>query len=384
MQLTRKCPLCSSPTGSVLHTQQFIIENDNPLDPHINIVTCDYCQFIFSDSRSIQKDYNNYYARISSYDNEELGFGNALHTWDKDRLQEVVNLFADKNLNLNILDIGSATGGLLQLFEEKGFKNLFGLDPSNRCIDKITSKASSIKAFQGNLSDDLGLIFGEKKFDLIILSHVLEHVFDVNSALKNVMKILNEDGLIYIEVPDSSRYKDLVHAPFHYFSLEHINHFTDLSLKTLLGLHGLKVLQCNKKTFYISETEQYPAIYGLFALDKELQDFSAYIELSSQSKNHEVLNQLINNNVPVAIWGAGMQTMRLLGDNKFKELNIRYLVDSDKNKQGRKIGNLFVQSPENLKDFQGTILISSPSYHQQITQQIRNAQYTNKVIPLNV
>jgi hypothetical protein len=79
-----------------------------------------------------------------------------------------------------------------------------------------------------------------------------------------------------------------------------------------------------------------------------------------------------------------MQTMRLLGDDKFKELDIRYLVDSDKNKQGRKIGNLFVQSPENLKDFQGTILISSPSYHQQITQQIRNAKYTNDVILLNV
>jgi hypothetical protein len=198
------------------------------------------------------------------------------------------------------------------------------------------------------------------------------------------MKILNKNGLIYVEVPDSSRYKDLVHAPFHYFSLEHINHFTDLSLKTLLGLHGLKVLQCSKKTFYISETEQYPAIYGLFGLDQEFQDFSAYIELSSQSENHEVLNQLINNNVPVAIWGAGMQTMRLLGDDKFKELDIRYLVDSDKNKQGRKIGNLFVQSPENLKDFQGTILISSPSYHQQITQQIRNAKYTNDVILLNV
>ena len=115
MQLTRKYPLCSSPTGSILHTQPFIIEDDNPLDPHISVVACDHYHFIFSDSRSIQKDYNDYYARISSYDNEDVGFGNALHTWDKDRLQEIVNyFFTDKDLNLNILDIGSSAGGLLR------------------------------------------------------------------------------------------------------------------------------------------------------------------------------------------------------------------------------------------------------------------------------
>ena len=50
---------------------------------------------------------------------------------------------------------------------------------------------------------EIGKLKIKKKFDLITLNKVLEHVENPVNFLKNSIKFLKKDGLIYIEVPDS-------------------------------------------------------------------------------------------------------------------------------------------------------------------------------------
>ena len=50
---------------------------------------------------------------------------------------------------------------------------------------------------------------------------------------RSLKKLLNPNGIIYIEVPDANRYSNYYVVPFYYFDCEHINHFDINSLKNL-------------------------------------------------------------------------------------------------------------------------------------------------------
>jgi SAM-dependent methyltransferase len=74
--------------------------------------------------------------------------------------------------------------------------------------------------------------FTVKKYDLIILRHVLEHTYDPVSLIQYLGKYLSDSGILYIEVPnlDSGcakffkKYCPLFYVPRHIF------HFTAKSL----------------------------------------------------------------------------------------------------------------------------------------------------------
>ena len=44
--------------------------------------------------------------------------------------------------------------------------------------------------------------FGKTKFDIIFFRNLLEHLYDTNSFLKTVKEKLNNDGSIFIEIPN--------------------------------------------------------------------------------------------------------------------------------------------------------------------------------------
>jgi len=51
-------------------------------------------------------------------------------------------------------------------------------------------------------------------FDRVILSHVLEHVADLQGAIRAVCMQIRAGGQVYIELPDASRYADALFSPF--------------------------------------------------------------------------------------------------------------------------------------------------------------------------
>ena len=75
-------------------------------------------------------------------------------------------------------------------------------------------------------------------FDVVILVGVLEHIQDLDTALREVRDVLSPPGLVYVEVPDAWTFADWPNAPFQDFSTEHINFFSPVSLANLMGRHG--------------------------------------------------------------------------------------------------------------------------------------------------
>ena len=67
----------------------------------------------------------------------------------------------------------------------------------------------------------------------------MEHVRDVKPALASLERFMTGRALIYVEVPDASRYAAFAWSPFQDFNSEHINHFSLASLDNLLRQAGL-------------------------------------------------------------------------------------------------------------------------------------------------
>lgn len=98
-----------------------------------------------------------------------------------------------------VLDIGSGDGELLEAFRDRGCQVL-GVDPDGRsrdfCADKgLTVLAGTAEQPPEELTD--------RQFDLVIMSHSLEHCLDPVRALATVARLTAPTGLAYVEVPNA-------------------------------------------------------------------------------------------------------------------------------------------------------------------------------------
>ena len=232
----RGCPVCDAVQCEVLHAQKFILPEGHPLANGYQVVACDKCGFVYADTQVSQKDYDMFYARFSKYESSSTSTGGGGSPEDAQRLKEMARCIAGviPDRQARLVDIGCANGGLLKELRNLGYTRLCGIDPSPICVE-AAKKLCAAEGFVGTLSSlpsDVG------ELDGVILSHVLEHVSDLQQAVASIRRLTRPDGLVYVEVPDASRYAECLLAPFQDFNTEHINHFSACSLRNLFVTQG--------------------------------------------------------------------------------------------------------------------------------------------------
>jgi hypothetical protein len=92
-----------------------------------------------------------------------------------------------------------------------------------------------------------------EQMDLIMCSHVLEHVSDINYHMKKMRAILKPQKFLYVEVPNERGAQSMDGRKFH----EHINIFSMANLEFLFDLHNFDVVK--KETF----SNSYDAVFGI-------------------------------------------------------------------------------------------------------------------------
>jgi len=135
---------------------------------------------------------------------------------------EMFSKYVDKSKPL--LDVGIREGAFLELLKEIGYTNLYGIDIYERSID--IAKGKNINCEIADVQE-LNL---NRKFDTIIMSHVLEHCPDPVKVLNNIHSHLNEQGILFIEVPIEKGKPRPTEKDAHYFNF---NSFDDM--KNLLN-----------------------------------------------------------------------------------------------------------------------------------------------------
>ena len=97
----------------------------------------------------------------------------------------------------DILDFGAGTGEFLNTMK-KFLWNVEGVEPNKTARDLAILKGLNLKADLSELRI--------KKFDVISLWHVLEHLPDLENKIGEFYDLLNEEGIIIIAVPNHRSY----------------------------------------------------------------------------------------------------------------------------------------------------------------------------------
>lgn len=147
--------------------------------------------------------------------------------------------------DLSLFDIGFGFAQALLYFRKKGMK-VSGLEPSAEGIEYARSQDLSV--FQTGIEDFSPV---KKKFDVVTLLNVLEHLSYPAETLVNIRKkLLKPGGLLVIDVPND--FNDFQIAADKEFGLKkwwfcppnHLNYFSPNTLKYLLEKCGYKIRHC--------------------------------------------------------------------------------------------------------------------------------------------
>ena len=160
----------------------------------------------------------------------------------------------------SVLDIGCGDGAFLSLFEDK---RVAGVEPSNRARELCVKKGLEVAPSISDIN---------KKFDIITLWHVLEHLPNLKGDLAAIKHLLSDKGRLFVAVPNCESWDAEYYGEFWagYDVPRHVWHFDRESLEHTLVSAGLEIEAHESQIFdlfYVAYlSEKYKG--GRFALPR--------------------------------------------------------------------------------------------------------------------
>jgi 2-polyprenyl-3-methyl-5-hydroxy-6-metoxy-1,4-benzoquinol methylase len=151
------------------------------------------------------------------------------------------NLF-EKKRNPKVLDIGCASGALLEELKKRGWD----------CTGVEISASQAVYARKRGLTvhsrplEDCG--FPENTFDVILASHLIEHVNDPAALAAGVRRLLIAGGRFFVTTPNIAGFQaKLFGGKWRSAIFDHLYLFSDKTLTSLLEKNGFRIEK--KKTW---------------------------------------------------------------------------------------------------------------------------------------
>jgi len=253
------CIICGPTRKRLLQNQNFKDDYVELVDPRYQkesrrLVICESCGLVFHDPQFDGADLEVLYARFrdesfrketpDAYFDRITGLPSdqsenaAKMEWLRSSIPACVAAGGD------LLDIGCGGGVFIYSFLKafSGWKP-YGVEPTPAYAELARRRLAApviTSAYRSGLHDG-------RQFNLITIHHVLEHVGDPVTFLRDVRNDLAENGLIYLSVPDIH---DLSYLPQNHdrFMMEHCWIFSCVSLANVCRLAGYDVLLVDQQT----------------------------------------------------------------------------------------------------------------------------------------
>lgn len=150
--------------------------------------------------------------------------------------------------NKSVLDIGAGTGDFLLAATKKGWRT-YGIEPNKKARHNAFEKGIALAEGWEELTN--------RKYQVITLWHVLEHLPNLEAQIERITQSLEERGTLIIAVPnfksfDATYYKEYWAA---YDVPRHLWHFSRTAISVLFAKQGLRVMEVKPMffdSFYVS------------------------------------------------------------------------------------------------------------------------------------
>ncbi len=144
-----------------------------------------------------------------------------------------------------LLEVGCGAGYGLHAFMQQGW-NVTG-------CERNPTTAEFVRQTLGvQVVEDLAAIPGGSKFDLVLLSHLLEHIVDPAELLRTLAEYLSDGGTICVLVPN---YGSVIvrlflrHSWSGFIPLQHVWYFDRRALTRLFAVSGFEPLRLESYGF---------------------------------------------------------------------------------------------------------------------------------------
>lgn len=164
----------------------------------------------------------------------------------QDRLSYLTEMLRSWNLT-RVLDIGAGGGTFMIKLDAAGF-TVTGVEPDGNARSR--QKNFPLPVHAGS-AEDLPEALAGNSMDLVLMTHVFEHVRDPMKVLTNCRRLLSDQGRVFIEVPNADC-QDFQWNPLGWQHLavpRHLNFWTAASARAAFERAGFKDIKIHYRNY---------------------------------------------------------------------------------------------------------------------------------------
>lgn len=283
--------------------------------------------------------------------------------WEE-HYQQLASFVAPVVENKNVFEISDPSLKILK--KSTGYKTWTIIEP-NIDIQDIPANVFIIRDF---FSKDYKT---DKKYDVIIHSHFMEHVFDIHEFLDKCYDLLNEDGVMAFSIPNLHEWLKRANTPVNVLHFEHTYFYTHELVSVLLTNHG----------FTVDSTEYYKNHSIFYKCRKtvpisqpysKIQVANLFLNCHTKCLEHiEKINSICNDRPETYIFSGHVFSQYYIFNGLAK---ITGILDNSVNKQGKYLfgTDYKIESPNRIVNDSAPIVICSHTgvYFDEIAKQLRD------------
>ena len=305
--------------------------------------------------------------------------------------KDYIKYFKLKPKKSYIIDIGSNDGVALKPFKDLGFEKILGIEPAKN-LAKLANK-NKIKTFNGFLEKkNLKKIKG--KADLILASNVFAHSDKLKEMAECMIKLLNKNGTIIIEVQyllntlQDLTFDNIYHEHYNYWSLTSLVNFFNQFDSTIfkvekINTHGGSIrvyIKKGKKIKIENNVKKLLEEEESFGI-KKYKTYQEFGEKIKKLKDNVIKNIKILKKNYKKIIGFGAPAKATTALNFFGISNeIDFIIEDNKLKHNKFIPGVLIpiKNKNYLKEKNNLILVLAWNFYNEIKK--NNSSLSNNFI----
>jgi len=251
------CNLCSFSDYRVLRKKSHLLDLNGlkrslDIRNELNCVQCLNCGLIYLNPMPTFRELKRYYEQEYDF---LLQRNSENYLQGSDYIRNQLITFEKYVTKGRLLDIGCGTGNYVFRGRELGW-DTYGIEVSKRNSDFLSNELG-LNVLNGSIEE---VNFDSEYFDVVILNHVLEHLFDPKMVLKKIYGFLKKGGILALYVPNEFEclYSRLMLNNLLFYlqprerPTDHLYFFNKKTIQRLLTSIGYRIMDLTTMNFRIN------------------------------------------------------------------------------------------------------------------------------------